>query len=85
MTAKRQDIKDWIKSAQAQGCTHLIIGLDPMDYENFPIYIKDGEDAAKQRCNELIRTGNRYDEVYSFTGKHTVEEQLREYRAVHFD
>ena len=83
MTATRDDIKHWIGEAQKRSATHLIIALDQYDYDNYPIYINSDEDVRTKLPDGSNMQG--YDEVYSFTGKHTIVEQLAERRAIHFD
>lgn len=86
MTATRADIRRWVEQAQAQGATHLIVAVDRFDHDNYPIYVMPGEDVG-ERLAPLVRGENMqgYDEVYSFTGRHSVEAQMAELRAVHLD
>jgi hypothetical protein len=80
MTATQDDIKKWLEIAQAGGYTHMITGLDPMDYENFPIYC-DSPGICLASLEDLKRTGNSYDEVYDLSLP--IDEQLAEPRALH--
>jgi len=66
------------------GATHMIIGYDDFDHENFPVYIMPA-DKVEDRCAELIRGGNRYDEIYSYSAHYTKEGQMAEFRAKHTD
>lgn len=83
MTATRQDIEGWLRKFYADDdLTHMIVGLDTFDHENYPVYVKKSEDVRK-RVEKLIESGNAFDEVYSKT--YTFEEQMAERRARHFD
>lgn len=81
MTATQREIEEWLKEAKKTKAAFLIIGLDPFDYDNFPIFCKDGKE-----CNEALKrlsdSGNRYDEVYDMSL--SIEKQLAERRSMHF-
>ena len=80
MTATRKDIESWLKQAMASGAAYLIVGLDPMEYDNFPVFCE-----SDAECNAAIRrlteNGNRYDEVYDLSLP--LDPQLAEHRAMH--
>lgn len=77
MAASKEDIVGWVKEgAKKKGVTHVLIVCDTFDYEDYPVYVKKGEDVhAVARANNGPNM-TRLMEVYSLTGKHTVEEQL---------
>lgn len=88
MPATLSQIKSWLSEAQAVGATHMIVRCDTYEYRGgagdgccYSINVMPGED-VREKVNG---GGDRLMEVYSFTGKHTVEKQLRESRARHFD
>lgn len=66
--------------AVAAGATHLIVGLDPFDHDNFPINIMSGQ-SVRDCLSRLIEGGNSYDEVYDL--KLDRATQLAERRAMH--
>jgi hypothetical protein len=80
MTATKKDIEDWYAEAVKCGATHLIIGHDPFDHDNFPIYIMPGQ-SVRDRIDGLLASGNRYDEVYDL--KLSKAKQFAEHRAMH--
>jgi hypothetical protein len=80
MTATREDIEHWVQQAKDKGSAYLIIGLDPMDYGNFPVFCESGKDCMNQ-LTRLLGSGNSYDEVYDFSLP--IDAQLRERRAIH--
>jgi hypothetical protein len=80
MTASRIDIVDWIHAGLAAGATHLIVGHDPFDHENFPVFTSSVQE-TELRIAELLNTGNRYDEIYHL--RSSIDFQLGEWRAHH--
>lgn len=80
MTATRKDIEEWYDEAKKAGATHLIIGHDPFDHDNFPIKIMPGQ-SVRDRLDGLASSGNSYDEVYDLSLDKA--KQLAELRAMH--
>ena len=85
MTATRADIIRWVKEAQKKKATHLIVAVDQFDHDNYPVFVMPGEDAERRTLEVGRQSMQAVDEVYSFTGKHTIESQLAERRARHYD
>jgi hypothetical protein len=81
MTATYEDISEWFDEAKRMGCAYLIVGLDPQDHDNFPVYCKDAAECHKKR-DELLRSGNGYDEIYALSLPKKM--QMAERRALHF-
>ena len=81
MTCSYDDITRWLTEAERKGATHLIVGLDPFDHDNFPIFVMPGED-AKARYDKLYADGNAADEVYNMNMD--LARQRREFRALNF-
>lgn len=48
MAATKQDISGWFDVGVAQGSTHLLVVCDTYDWEDYPVYAKDDDDARKQ-------------------------------------
>jgi hypothetical protein len=53
---------------------------DPMGDCCYPVWVMADEDVR-----QVALGGGRLMEVYSLTGKHTVEDQMKESRAFHYD
>ena len=72
-----------IRSAFEQGNTgeysHMLVGFDDFDRENYPIYVPQGEDPRSHRPSN----GDRVDECYSY--RLSWASQAAEYRAQHWD
>lgn len=39
-----QDLRNWYNSGVEQNFSHLIVVCDTFDYEDFPVYVKQGQD-----------------------------------------
>jgi hypothetical protein len=85
MAASRSTIEGWLKEAQAEGATHMLVRCDnfgdPMGSCCYPVFVYPGKDVR----SAASEGGDRLMEVYSFTGKHTVESQMKESRAFNYD
>jgi len=81
MATTKVDITRWFKAGLKQGATHMCIICDTFDHEDFPRYVKPGEDPREVAG----RVGNmeRLMEVYSLS--QPMEAQLAEVRAFHYD
>lgn len=77
MAASKEDIVGWVKAgAKKKGCTHVLIVCDTFDYDDYPVYIMEGQDVRKEASANNGPNMTRLMEVYSLMGKHTVEAQL---------
>lgn len=80
MTASQQDILNWLKIAKKNKSAFLIVGLDPFDHDNFPVYCATSDECNAQ-LNSLNRSGNSYDEVYDMSL--SIDDQISERRSLH--
>ena len=80
MTATRTEIVEWLETAKQHKDAFLIIGLDPFDHDNFPIYCQTAQ-VCTEALTRLIRHGNSYDEVYDMSLP--IDTQLAERRSMH--
>lgn len=44
MAASRADLRQWFIDGVAEGATHMIVVCDTFDFEDYPVYVKTGED-----------------------------------------
>ncbi len=44
MATTQDDIRGWLKEAKRQKATHLIVVVDTFDHQDYPVYVKPGED-----------------------------------------
>ena len=79
MTATLSDIKGWLKRGEAQKATHMIVVCDSFEYDNYPVYVMEGEDVYDKAANYNNKDMQFIDEVYDFSMD--IDEQLSEARA----
>jgi hypothetical protein len=83
MTSK-EEIRDWFQSGVRQGATHMIVACDTFKYEDFPVYVHPGEN-PKTRSEEYNNPPNMLKLMEVYALHLDMEEQLAEFRAMHFD
>lgn len=83
MATTKDDIRTWLDHGKTLGATHMIVVCDTHDYEDFPAYIFEGENARDKHATYDGRDGQRVMEVYSY--RLDLEAQLCEHRANHLD
>lgn len=83
VAATKQDIAGWFDDGVRGGATHLIVVCDDFDHEDYPVYVKPGEDARQQADAQGQKSMQRVMEVYALhLDKWT---QLSEPRAFHYE
>ena len=85
MGTTQADILRWLEKGKANGATHVLVICDTYDYEDFPKFVMPDEDVREVYRANHGPNMQKVMEVYSLTGKHTIEEQLREHRAFNYD
>lgn len=78
MAATRESISRWFDEGVKQGATHLVVMMDIMDHEDYPVHVMPGEDPRTKG-----RNGDRVMEVYNLSMDK--ERQLGEPRAFHYE
>jgi hypothetical protein len=81
--ATQEDIRRWLSTRPAKDLTHMLVVCDTFDYEDYPVYV-----SVRQKVREVFaeydnKNMQRVMEVYSY-GR-SLESQLKEERASHFD
>lgn len=81
MTTKAT-LQEWFERGQATDAsvTHMIVVCDTFDYEDYPVYVKAGEDAS-EAVEKHSGNMQKVMEVYSYGLP--LEGQLAEFRAYH--
>lgn len=77
MTTK-EDIKNWIDNAP-KGSTHMIIVCDTFAWEDYPVYIKKGENVKEIERGINGKSMQRVMEVYNL--KKSIKKQLSKNRS----
>jgi len=64
MAASREDVNRWVKTAKDEGYRYIISVCDTFEWEDYPVYIKEGENLEEaklkydgvnmQKINEVI-------------------------------
>jgi len=87
VAATKKEIRQWLEDAEKEGATHVIIVCDTFDHEDYPVKVMPEDDVKKKMCEYSFDAGNmqKVMEVYSLTGKYTIDMQLDEFRAFHYD
>ena len=81
MTTK-EDIKRWLENGKTKNATHVIVVCDTWDYEDYPIYVKKGEDVHEIYDNHNGKNMQKVMEVYNLSMD--IEKQLNEGRNFNF-
>jgi hypothetical protein len=84
MAASKQDITSWFDEGVKQGATHMIVACDTFDHDDYPVYVKPGEDVRKCEDRILKSPMQRVMEVYKLDPTRR-DTQLAEFRAFHYD
>ena len=79
MRTSLNDIRMWLKEGIAQGATHCIVCCDTFGYEDYPRFVKPGEDPRAYEPGDM----QRIMEVYAL--HLDIEMQLAERQAFHWD
>lgn len=83
MAATRTNISGWFNRGVKEGATHMIVVCDTYDHEDYPVYVKPGQDPREVAKGYDGTNMQRIMEVYNL--KMDKESQLNEHRAFHYD
>lgn len=83
MGTTKKDIREWLERGKKDGATHLIIVVDTFDYDDYPVFVKAGEDVRAKEIEYNGKEMQRVMEVYSL--KRDIDEQLNEHRSFNYD
>ena len=81
MAATKDDIREWFDRGVREGATHLIVVCDTYDWEDYPVYVAQGED-VRQRESAFQTNMQKVMEVYNL--KLPRDKQLAETRAFNY-
>lgn len=83
MAATRQDIERWLTVDVPDKATHMAVVCDTFDYDDYPVYVSEGEDPHKA-LEKYVKGENmtRLMEVYNL--KMDIQAQLKEHRAFNY-
>lgn len=81
MAASRQDIEGWLKRAEIERATHVIIVCDTFDHDDYPVYVTASQDIHERIKHFQNASMQRIMEVYNMALP--ISDQMREHRAYH--
>jgi hypothetical protein len=84
MSTTKSDIREWLEEAK-EDTSHMIVVCDTYDYDDYPVYVSKSENLKDKIASYNFSNMQKIMEVYSLTGKYSIESQLEEYRAHHLD
>jgi hypothetical protein len=64
MPVNRAGIAKWFAEGVDQDATHMIVVCDQFDYEDYPVYVKPGQDVHKKVTEYLALPMQKIMEVY---------------------
>jgi len=65
----REDIRGWLTDypLKPENPTHMIVAIDTFDYEDYPVYVEEGEDAQEKVDEINDRSMQKVMEVYNYS------------------
>ena len=82
MAASRKDISGWFDRGIAEGATHMIVVCDTYDWEDYPVFVKPGQDARAEAAKNNGVNMQKVMEVYDLSMDKSL--QMNETRAFHY-
>ncbi len=82
MGTSKQEIKEWFKRGVEEEATHMLVVCDTYDWEDYPVYVKKGQDPHKVFEAHSGKNMQSVMEVYNLSMD--MEKQLREHRAFNY-
>lgn len=82
MATSRTDISNWFDEGVSEGATHMIVVCDTYDYEDYPVFVKPGQDVRMEANYYRHQSMQRVMEVYALSMDK--DNQMNEERAFHY-
>jgi hypothetical protein len=83
MAATRQDIKRWLTENVPDKATHMAVVCDTFDWDDFPVYVSEGED-AREKLAKYQRGENMTQLMEVYDLRKNIEEQLNQTRCFNY-
>lgn len=81
MGTSKQDLSRWFDDGVKQGATHMIVVCDTFDYEDYPVYVKPGEQVREKEAKHNQEM-QKVMEVYNLALPK--EQQMRQRRCFNY-
>ena len=78
MAATKQDIEEWFKQGVREKATHMIVVCDTFDWDDYPVYVKKGDDVRTEQAKRNGANMQQVMEVYNL--KKPMDKQMKEGR-----
>lgn len=59
------DLRRWFKAGKEEGASHMIVVCDTFDWEDYPVYVKSGQDVREVAEEYNGKNMQRLMEVYN--------------------
>jgi len=82
MATTKEDIRAWLKEGKKQKATHMIVVCDSFDYEDYPVYVKKGQNVHDVAAKYNGKNMQQVMEVYNLSMD--LEKQLNEHRSFNY-
>ena len=76
-------IREWLTVNVPEGSTHMAVVCDTFDYEDYPVYVKKGED-ARDKLAKYDKGENMQHLMEVYNLKMDIEKQLIQTRAFNY-
>jgi hypothetical protein len=67
MAASMSDIRGWFEEGVREGATHMIVVCDTFDHDDYPVFVKPGENIHEKENIYNGREMQRVMEVYNLS------------------
>ncbi len=82
MGTTKEDIKEWIKTGQQRGASHMIVVCDTFDWEDYPVYVMPNENVHDRYEHFNGPNMQKVMEVYNL--QKDIEIQINKHRVFEF-
>lgn len=82
MATTREEIRNWIKRGKKEKATHMLVVVDTFDYEDYPVFVKVGENVYTKEHEYNQSPMQRVMEVYNLSKD--IEPQLAQDRSFNY-
>jgi len=80
MATSKQDIREWLERGKAEGATHVIVVCDTFDHEDYPVFVKPGEN-----IRDRVRSPGEMQRVMEVYAIHDDwDKQLNQFRCFNY-
>lgn len=82
MGTSKKTIHEWIERGKKENATHLIIVCDTYDFDDYPVFVQNGEDPREIESKYSNKNMQRVMEVYNLNKD--IDTQLNSHRSFNY-